>query len=140
MMSELFCFSAAIALNHRYASSSGLAQMRNGVLNAARTLGDRRASAAASQTGPLELPSGSSAASNTLDSFQIGKGALIGEVDILYSDAVLSGPEHTQLISALGNCFRRLYTIARSVASLPRLPAPKCPNRAILCRARSGLI
>src|SRR5262249_31122320 len=60
--------------------------------------------------------------------------------DMLYSAAVLSGPEHTQLISALGKCVRRLYIIARSVASLPRLPAPKCPNRTLLWRVGSGLI
>src|SRR6516164_5384203 len=114
--------------------------MRNGTLNLATTFSDRRASAAASQTVPFELPSGSFFALDTPDSFRIGKGDLIGAADMLYSDAVFSGPEHTQLISAPGKCFRRLYTIARSVASLPRLPAPKCPNRAILCRARSVLI
>src|SRR5215469_6152195 len=114
--------------------------MRNGIVNSAKTFSDQRASAAALQTVPFELLAGSSSLLDLRGSLQIGKGVLIGAADMLYSDAVLSGPEHTQLISAVGNCFRRLYTIARSVASLPRLPAPKCPNRAILCRARSGLI
>src|SRR5215469_1702429 len=114
--------------------------MRNGVLNLSETFSDLRGSGATPKTVLFELLAGSSSLCDTPESFQFGKGALIGAADMLYSDAVFSGPEQTQLISALGTCFRRLYTIARSVASLPRLPAPKCPNRAILWRVESDFI
>jgi hypothetical protein len=49
---------------------------------------------------------------DTLGDFQIGKGALIGKAETLYSDAVFSGPGQMQQISALGKYLRRLHTIA----------------------------
>jgi hypothetical protein len=114
--------------------------MRNGVLSLAKTFSGCRASGAIPKTVLFEFLAGLSSLCDTPNRLQFGKDALIGAAEMLYSEAVFSGPEQTQLISALGTCFRRLYIIARSVASFPRLPAPKCPNRAILWPVGSNLI
>ena len=73
--------------------------------------------------------------------FILGSGlSLIGKAEMLCLDAVSSGPEQMQLISAFGTYLRRLYNIACSVHSLPKFPAPKFPKKAIFRRVGSVLI
>src|ERR1700745_195900 len=57
-----------------------------------------------------------------------------------YVDAVSSGFVQMQLTSAFGTRLRMLSNIACSVHSLPRLPVPKVPKRAIFLRLPAVLI
>jgi hypothetical protein len=65
--------------------------------------------------------------------FVAGIGILrIANAGMPYVDAVSSGHVQMQVTSAFGTRLRMLNNIACSVHSLPRLPVPNVPKRAIL--------
>ena len=64
----------------------------------------------------------------------------IAKARMPYVDAVSSGFPQMQLTCAFGTCLRMLNNIAWSVHSLPRLPVPKVPKRAIFLGLAAVLI